>query len=68
MSTAWRQYGLKFRHRQQGLKEIEGYEWVLIFSWLGSWLGAPVLRGLRVGRPSDSFAAWRNFFCTFRGY
>lgn len=64
MSTAWRQYGLKFRHRQQGLKEIEGYDWVLIFSWLG----APVLGGLRVGPPSDSFAAWRNFFRTFRGH
>jgi hypothetical protein len=38
MSTAWRQYDCKFRRRQQGLKEIQGYEGVLIFSWLGALL------------------------------
>jgi hypothetical protein len=53
MSTAWRQHGLKFRHRQQGLKEIEGYDWVLIFSWLG----APVLGGV------TCWAAFRLLCC-----
>jgi hypothetical protein len=38
MSTAWRQYDCNFRRRQQGLKEIQGYELVLIFSWLGALL------------------------------
>ena len=38
MSTTWRQYDCNFRRRQQGLKEIQGYELVLIFSWLGALL------------------------------
>ena len=38
MSAAWRQYDCNFRRRQQGLKEIHGYELVLIFSWLGALL------------------------------
>jgi hypothetical protein len=36
MGTGWLQYDFKFRHRQQWLKEIQGSEWVLIFSWLGA--------------------------------
>ena len=38
MSTTWRQYDCNFRRRQQGLKEIQGYELVLIFSGLGALL------------------------------
>jgi hypothetical protein len=38
MSIAWRQYDCNFRRRQQGLKEIQGYELVLIFSCLGALL------------------------------
>jgi hypothetical protein len=38
MSTAWRQYDCNFRHRQQRLKESQGYGLVLIFSWLGALL------------------------------
>jgi hypothetical protein len=38
MSTAWQQYDCNFRRRQQRLKEIQGYEWVLTFSWLGALL------------------------------
>jgi hypothetical protein len=38
MSTTWRQYDCNFRHRQQRLKERQGYELVLIFSWLGALL------------------------------
>ena len=38
ISTAWRQYDCNFRPRQQRLKEIQGYECVLIFSWLGALL------------------------------
>jgi len=38
MSTAWRQYDCNFRGRQQRLKEIQGFELVLIFSWLGALL------------------------------
>jgi hypothetical protein len=38
MSTAWWQYDCDFRRRQQRLKEIQGCEWVLIFSWLGALL------------------------------
>jgi hypothetical protein len=38
MSTTWRQYDCNFRRRQQRLKEIQGYECVLIFSWLGALL------------------------------
>lgn len=30
------QYDLQSEHRQQRRKEILGYEWVLIFSWLGA--------------------------------
>jgi len=36
MSPASRQYDCNFRGRQQRLKEIQGYEGVLIFSWLGT--------------------------------
>jgi hypothetical protein len=36
MGTVWRQYNFKSEHRQQRLKEVQGYEWVLIFSWLGA--------------------------------
>jgi hypothetical protein len=35
MGTVWQQYNFKSGHRQHRLKEIEGYEWVLIFSWIG---------------------------------
>jgi hypothetical protein len=38
MSIAWRQYDCNLRRRQQALKEIQGYELVLIFSWLGALL------------------------------
>jgi hypothetical protein len=38
MGTAWRQYDCNFRRRQQRLNEIQGYELVLIFSWLGALL------------------------------
>jgi hypothetical protein len=38
MSTAWRQYDCNSRRHQQSLKEIQGDEWVLIFSWLGALL------------------------------
>jgi hypothetical protein len=38
MSTPWRQYDCNCRGRQQRLKEIQGYELVLIFSWLGALL------------------------------
>ena len=38
MSTAWRQYDCNFRGRQQRLKEIQGHELVLIFTWLGALL------------------------------
>jgi len=38
MSTTWRQYDGTFRGRQQRSKEIQGYEGVLIFSWLGALL------------------------------
>jgi hypothetical protein len=34
MSTARRRYDC-LRRRQQHLKEVQGDEWVLIFSWLG---------------------------------
>src|ERR1700730_14808299 len=37
MSTAW-QYDCNFRRRHRRLKEIQGYDWVLIFSWLGALL------------------------------
>jgi hypothetical protein len=36
MGTSWQQYNLKSEHRQQRLNEIQGYEWILIFSWLGA--------------------------------
>ena len=36
MGTGWWQYDVKFRHRQQRLNEMQGSEWVLIFSWLGA--------------------------------
>jgi hypothetical protein len=36
MSTAWRQYDCNSRGRQQRLNEIQGYQLVLIFSWLGA--------------------------------
>lgn len=36
MSTVWQQYNFKSEHRQHRLTEIQGYEWVLIFSWLGA--------------------------------
>jgi hypothetical protein len=38
MSTAWRQYDCNVRRRQQRLREIQGYESVLISSWLGALL------------------------------
>ena len=38
VSTSWRQYDCNSRRRQQRLKEIQGCEWVLIFSWLGALL------------------------------
>jgi hypothetical protein len=34
MDTGWRQYDVKSERRQQRLKGIQGYEWVLILSWL----------------------------------
>jgi hypothetical protein len=34
MSITWRQYEFNSKHRQQRLKEIQGYEWVLILSLL----------------------------------
>ena len=43
MSTAWRQYDCNFRRRRQRLKEVQGYELVLIFSWLGAVLTWVVL-------------------------
>jgi membrane protein DedA with SNARE-associated domain len=38
MSTALRQYDCSSRRGQQHSKEIQGYECVLIFSWLGALL------------------------------
>jgi len=38
MGTVWRQYNFKSEHRQQRLKEIQGYEWALIFSWASALL------------------------------
>ena len=38
MSSAWWQYRFKSDHRQEPLKEIQGYEWVLIFSWVSALL------------------------------
>ena len=39
MSTAWWQYRFKSDHRQERLKEIQGYEWFLmIFSWISALL------------------------------
>jgi len=38
MNIASRQYDCNFRRRQQGVKEIQGYELVLIFTWLGALL------------------------------
>jgi hypothetical protein len=36
MGTVWQQYNFKSEHRQHRLTEIQGYGWVLIFSWLGA--------------------------------
>ena len=63
MSTSWRQSDFRFGHSQQRLKQIQRYDLVLIFSWLG----ALVLWG-RGQLPSDPFALCPNFFYTFRGY
>jgi hypothetical protein len=38
MSITWRQYEFNSEHRQQHLKEVQGYEWVLILSWLSALL------------------------------
>ena len=38
MSGAWWQYRFKSDQRQEPLKEIQGYEWVLIFSWVSALL------------------------------
>jgi hypothetical protein len=37
-SITWRQYEFNSEHRQQRLKEIQGYEWVLMLSWLSALL------------------------------
>jgi hypothetical protein len=34
MGTGWRRYDFTSERRQQRLKGIQGYEWVLIVSWL----------------------------------
>jgi hypothetical protein len=64
MSITWRQCEFNSEHRQQRLKEIQGYEWVLILSWLSALL----LWGLHGGLLSDSFAVLSNLFSTCRGH
>ena len=38
MSTALWQYRFKSEHREECLKEIQEYEWALIFSWASALL------------------------------
>lgn len=43
MNTAWRQRRFKSDHRRDRPKEIQGCEWVLIFSWVGALLSWALL-------------------------
>jgi hypothetical protein len=62
MSTALWQYRFKSDRRHERLKEIQGYEWFLIFSWVG----ALILWGLLWWAAFRLLTVWANLLCTFR--
>jgi hypothetical protein len=62
MSTALWQYRLNSARRHEGLKEIQGYERFLIFSWVG----ALILWGLLWWAVFRVLTLWSNALCAFR--
>ena len=62
MSSALWQYRLKSDRRHERLKEIQGYECFLIFSWVG----ALTLWGLLWWAAFRLLTVWTNLLCTFR--
>ena len=60
MSTALFEYRVKSDRRHERLKKILGYEWFLIFSWVG----ALILWGLLWWAAFRLLTACANLLCT----